>query len=112
MEYIADFVEPIRRLHDRIRGLVVAACEDRSADELRRAVYDGAGDVIYAIDLVSEHALVESFTDEIARHEPIVLIGEGLPGGRMTLPGGAKDDDARWRVIVDPIDGTRGHHRP
>jgi fructose-1,6-bisphosphatase/inositol monophosphatase family enzyme len=108
MENIADFVEPIRRLHDRIRGLVVAACEDRSADELRRAVYDGAGDVIYAIDRVSEDALVESFTDELARHEPIVFIGEGLLGGRMALPEGVKDDDARWRVIVDPIDGTRG----
>ena len=82
---ISNFIEPIRRVHDRIRGLVVAACEQRSADDLRRALYDGAGDVIYSIDKVSEDALVESFTNEIAPHEPIVLIGEGLPGGRMTL---------------------------
>jgi hypothetical protein len=108
MKNIADFIEPIRRVHDRMRGLVVAACEQRSADHLRRALYDGAGDVIYSIDRVSEDALVESFTDEIARHEAIVLIGEGLPGGRLTLPEGANDSDARWRIIVDPIDGTRG----
>jgi fructose-1,6-bisphosphatase/inositol monophosphatase family enzyme len=108
MEHIAEFIEPIRRVHDRVRALIVAACEERSADDLRRALYDGAGDVIYSIDRVSEDALVESFTEEIAQHEPIVLIGEGLPGGRVPLPEGAKEADARWRLIVDPIDGTRG----
>src|SRR4029079_15100680 len=60
-----------------------------------------------AIDRISETALVESFTREIAASEPIVLIGEGLPNGRITLPAGAKESDARWRIIVDPIDGTR-----
>jgi fructose-1,6-bisphosphatase/inositol monophosphatase family enzyme len=105
---IAEFIQPLRRLHDWIRGLVVAACENRSSDELARVSHDGAGDVIYAIDRISEAALVEWFNREIAAHEPIILIGEGLPAGRVTLPEGAKDVDARWRIIVDPIDGTRG----
>ena len=81
----------------RALGRYIGACGAR-----------GAGDVIYAIDQISEAAIVEWFDREIAVHEPIVLVGEGLPGGRMTLPDGAKDTDARWRVIVDPIDGTRG----
>jgi hypothetical protein len=38
----------------------------------------------------------------------VVLVGEGLPNGRITLPDGANAADARWRLIVDPIDGTRG----
>lgn len=104
----ADFIEPLRRLHDSIRGLVVAACEERSTDELSTVSHDGAGDVIYAIDRISETELVDRFTHEIAAHEAIVLIGEGLPSGRMTLPTGAEESDARWRIIVDPIDGTRG----
>jgi len=108
MNDISEFLGPIRRVHDRIRERVVAACEERSADDLRRAIYDGAGDVIYSIDQVSEDALVESFTEEIAKHEPIMLIGEGLPGGRIALPHGAESSAARRRVIVDPIDGTRG----
>jgi fructose-1,6-bisphosphatase/inositol monophosphatase family enzyme len=37
-----------------------------------------------------------------------VLIGEGLPEGRVVLPRGAPEEDAAWRIIVDPIDGTRG----
>lgn len=104
----SDFIEPLRRLHDSIRGLVVAACEERSTDELTTVSHEGAGDVIYAIDRISETELVDRFTSEIAAHEPIILIGEGLPDGRVTLPAGAKENDARWRIIVDPIDGTRG----
>ncbi len=103
-----QFIEPLRRLHDWIRGLVVTACEERGADELARVVHTGAGDVIYVVDRISETALIEWFNREIAAHEPIVLIGEGLPNGRITLPDGAIATDARWRVIVDPIDGTRG----
>jgi hypothetical protein len=108
MTTAADFIEPLRKLHDWIRGLVVTACEERGADELARVAHAGSGDVIYAIDRISETALVEWFSREIAAHEAIVLIGEGLPDGRITLPSGAKDSDARWRIIVDPIDGTRG----
>ncbi|HVT27571.1 MAG TPA: hypothetical protein VHE81_06085 [Lacipirellulaceae bacterium] len=108
MTTAAEFVEPLRRLHEAIRGLVVAACEERSPEELRSVAGEGAGDVVYTIDRISETALVEWFHREIAVHEPIVLIGEGLPNGRMTLPENAPEDDARWRVIVDPIDGTRG----
>jgi Inositol monophosphatase family len=104
----ADFIEPLRRLHDSIRSLVVAACEERSTEELTSVSHEGAGDVIYAIDRISETALIEWFTREIAAHEPIVLIGEGLPNGRVVLPENAQEKDARWRIIVDPIDGTRG----
>ena len=103
-----DFIEPLRRLHDHVRGLVVDACEEQKAHELTQVAHDGAGDVIYAIDRISETALVDWFTREIAAHEPIVLIGEGLPNGCLTLPERTKVSDARWRVIVDPIDGTRG----
>jgi hypothetical protein len=108
MTTAADFIEPLRQLHNWVRGLVVTACEERGADELARVAYAGAGDVIYAIDRISETALVEWFNREIAANEPIVLIGEGLPDGRMTLPNGTSESDARWRIIVDPIDGTRG----
>jgi hypothetical protein len=45
---------------------------------------------------------------EIATLAPIVLVAEGLEGGQIVLPAGAKESDAAWRVIVDPIDGTRG----
>jgi fructose-1,6-bisphosphatase/inositol monophosphatase family enzyme len=87
---------------------VLAACEARDAVELARVAHEGPGDITYEVDRISETALVEWFTNEIAIDEPIVLIGEGLTNGRVVLPQDTVEDDALWRVIVDPIDGTRG----
>lgn len=108
MTTASDFIEPIRGLHDWIRGLIISACEEHSAAELSRVAHEGAGDVIYSIDQISESALIDWFTREIAAHEAIILIGEGLPNGRIVLPSAAAERDARWQIIVDPIDGTRG----
>jgi len=66
------------------------------------------GDTIYAIDRVSEELIVEYFAETVAKETPIVIIGEGLDAGKVVLPVGALETDARWRIIIDPIDGTRG----
>jgi fructose-1,6-bisphosphatase/inositol monophosphatase family enzyme len=104
-------LEPIRRIHEEIRAAVVAACEqaEREQSERLAAVAEEAeGDTIYAVDRVSEERLVHLFEAEIAPRWPLVLIAEGLPGGKLVLPRGVREDEAAWRVIVDPIDGTRG----
>jgi fructose-1,6-bisphosphatase/inositol monophosphatase family enzyme len=67
------------------------------------------GDTIYAIDRVAEHVLVAEIERTIAtRDTPVVLVAEGLPGGEAVVPVGADRRAARWVIIVDPIDGTRG----
>jgi fructose-1,6-bisphosphatase/inositol monophosphatase family enzyme len=108
MKTLVELVEPLRRLHDSIRSQVVAACERCSVDTLAGDAQCGSGDVTYMIDHVSESTLLEWFQSELHRFESLVLIGEGLPNGRMTLPEGVDERDARWCIIVDPIDGTRG----
>ncbi|MCL4864172.1 MAG: hypothetical protein KJZ93_32485, partial [Caldilineaceae bacterium] len=106
---IEDLLPPIRRLHEAIRTAVVAACERSATDEMATIAREEAGDTIYAVDRVSEELLVEFFTHEVAVHTPILLIAEGLkPDGQRVLPEGAPEEKARWRIIVDPIDGTRG----
>jgi hypothetical protein len=57
---------------------------------------------------VSEDLLVEIFEKEIAVQTPLVLIAEGIGGGKIVLPRGTAESDAAWRIVVDPIDGTRG----
>jgi fructose-1,6-bisphosphatase/inositol monophosphatase family enzyme len=37
-----------------------------------------------------------------------LLVAVGLPGGETVVPEGADRGSARWVLIVDPIDGTRG----
>ncbi len=107
---IAQLLDPIRALHDRIRDAVVDACQRAHTDALAHVAddRDDEGDTIYAIDRVSEELLVQVFETEVATRWPIVLTAEGLPGGPATLPRGPAETDARWRTIVDPIDGTRG----
>jgi fructose-1,6-bisphosphatase/inositol monophosphatase family enzyme len=105
----AWLLNSIRSIHEKIRDTVVAACEQTPAAELSRVVEDGDhdGDTIYAVDRISEEILVDLFEKEIASKTSIVLIAEGLSGGKMVLPRGTREADAIWRVMADPIDGTR-----
>ena len=98
----------IRKLHDKVSETVVGACESATASGLTAIAEDGEGDTIYGIDRISECVLIDLFDSMIASHDPIVLIAEGLPGGKITLPVGTPESEALWRVIADPIDGTRG----
>jgi fructose-1,6-bisphosphatase/inositol monophosphatase family enzyme len=102
-----SLLAPLQTIHDRIRDSVVAATERQSLQELARVSRNDEGDTIYAIDVVSEELLLELFTD-LSREHAFVLIAEGLPHGRVVLPRGADEATAAWRIIVDPIDGTRG----
>jgi hypothetical protein len=108
---VRALLEPIRRIHDEICAAVVAACEQavrEQSDHLADVAQEAEGDTIYAVDRVSEDRLVALFEREIAPAAPLVLIAEGLPEGQIVLPRGTPEEAAVWRVIVDPIDGTRG----
>jgi fructose-1,6-bisphosphatase/inositol monophosphatase family enzyme len=96
----------IRQLHNRVREAVVAATERQKLDELSDIHRDEEGDTIYAIDVVSENMLLEYF-EGLSRDHSFVLIAEGLQGPRI-FPCGTSESSASWRIIVDPIDGTRG----
>ena len=102
-------LEPLLALHQRVRDAVVDACTRQASERLAAVASDVAerGDTIYAIDRVGEEAFVQGLAD-VARAEPLCLVGEGLPDHVLALPRGAREQDCRWRLLVDPIDGTRG----
>jgi hypothetical protein len=104
----SDLLRPILRLHEALRAAVVAACEEHEPADMAAVAHEADEDTIYAIDRVGEETLVDFVEAEIARRVPVILIAEGLAGGEVVLPRGANPDDAVWRIIVDPIDGTRG----
>src|SRR5216117_1199067 len=99
-------LEPIQSLHAAIRDAVVDACA-RQAPEQLAAIAGDEGDTIYAVDRVGEDALVRGLA-QLAHREPLCLIAEGILGGSLVLPHGASEGDCRWRLLVDPLDGTRG----
>lgn len=109
---IQHLVDPLRRLHERLRDRVVAACEEAAAqpgrERLAQVHREGAEDTIYAIDRLVEGELLAGMEELAEESGPLVLIAEGLPDGSVVLPPGASPQESRWRLIVDPIDGSRG----
>jgi fructose-1,6-bisphosphatase/inositol monophosphatase family enzyme len=107
----AVLLEPLRKLHDTIRDAVVASSERRRAGELSQVSREDSSDTIYAVDVVSEELLL-GFFEELSARYSFVLIAEGLgdgpEGGQIVYPRGTTEADAAFRIIVDPIDGTRG----
>jgi hypothetical protein len=104
---IQELLAAIRELHERIWRAVLAESEKTAATDLARVVRDTDGDTIFAVDCVSEDLVVDCFEKIASPYTALVLIAEGLPGGQVVLPRGTAEKDAQWRILVDPIDGTR-----
>ncbi len=98
----------IKAIHDAIRAEVTAAFARASTDDLSAVTGKQAGDVIYAVDRVSEQVLLDRFA-AIGEEWPCLLIAEGLGvNGRRMIPAGTPESRAEIVALVDPIDGTRG----
>jgi fructose-1,6-bisphosphatase/inositol monophosphatase family enzyme len=95
----------------QVRDVVIASHRREGIHEVSRST---AADTIYAID-ADVDPILERFCEEWGREQPLVLVAEGLEdaaGKEITtgkvFPHGADEKDAIIRLIVDPIDGTRG----
>jgi hypothetical protein len=78
-----------------------------SPDSLSRVAVETRGDTIYSLDASVEGAILPILERELAPAASFVLIAEGLAEKPLVLPGG-RPEDARLKIIMDPIDGTRG----
>jgi fructose-1,6-bisphosphatase/inositol monophosphatase family enzyme len=97
----------ILELHRRVRGEIVNATERQHLDALAAIDRDDEGDTIYAVDVTAE-TLLARFVEAFAPAHSFVLVAEGLAGGSRVFPDAVDEGAAEWRIIVDPIDGTRG----
>lgn len=93
-------------LQERIQRAVRENTTAQSTDVLSRRVRDAAGDTIFGIDVDAEHILLQ-FCEEWGRRRCFELVAEGIDerGMRFGRPGAS---GPQFRLIVDPIDGTRG----
>jgi fructose-1,6-bisphosphatase/inositol monophosphatase family enzyme len=105
---LKEIAESIKRLHEVIRDEVVSACENSDVQQLSRVEREVKEDTIYFIDRISEKRIIEYFENEIINIAPVILIAEGIAeNGNTVLPTGTSEKDAEFRIIMDPIDGTR-----
>jgi len=107
MTEAAGLLDPLRRLHDGLRDAIVAATERQRGAELAGVSREETADTIYTLDAIGEDVLLASF-DALSGDHAFVLIAEGLGQGPRVFPRGASESEARWRIIMDPVDGTRG----
>jgi fructose-1,6-bisphosphatase/inositol monophosphatase family enzyme len=101
------FIDHLRDLQVRIRDELRRQQERSELEELSRVELARDGDTIYRIDVHAEELLFE-FCREWSREMPFVLVAEGIEGsGARTFPDGSAAEEARFVLLVDPIDGTR-----
>ena len=82
--------------------------EGIAAEELSQVSEITASDTIYSIDRYSEEALLNWFSKEWPEDFPVELVAEGLEEqGQVVFPEGIELNDTRYKLIIDPIDGTR-----
>jgi fructose-1,6-bisphosphatase/inositol monophosphatase family enzyme len=92
-----------------VRDVIIASRKRAGLHEVSHAT---SADTIYRIDTAVE-PILDAFCADWAKTTPLVLIAEGAENehgeeGVVVYPRGTREEDAHIRLIVDPIDGTRG----
>lgn len=102
------FLARLQALHHAMQSSLVASHRQASIETMSAVAHDDRGDTMYAIDVDADRILVE-FCREWAEEIPFVLISEGInEEGEQVFPEDSNPEQAEFRMIVDPIDGTRG----
>ncbi|MDP6929832.1 MAG: inositol monophosphatase, partial [Planctomycetota bacterium] len=100
-----DTIPRLIELQRQLRDAVCTTMRSQASHSLSRSVRDDTGDTIFALDIAAEDVLVP-FCEEWGKEQPFILIAEGLESDRIFGQPGVSGPE--FRLIVDPIDGTRG----
>jgi hypothetical protein len=108
-----SIVDRLRQFQRKVRDVIVQSRTSAGgAGFLHEVSRSSSADTIYKIDTAVD-PILEAFCEEWSQETPLVLIAEGMEDedgkeGPIVFPRGTREEDAHIRVIVDPIDGTRG----
>jgi hypothetical protein len=79
-----------------------------STESLIQVATQTAGDTIYVLDHKVDEVILPFLEKELAPHTSFVLVAEGCAEDGRVFPAGTAPDEAELRLLIDPIDGTRG----
>jgi fructose-1,6-bisphosphatase/inositol monophosphatase family enzyme len=88
------------KIHNRVREIL----REKSVAELSTVAAQGPGDVSYAVDVQPEH-IVDAYFSANPPEGGAVVLCEGL--GARVYPSGITPEEAKYRILIDPLDGTR-----
>ena len=91
-----------------VRDKIYQSLRQQSADKRSSIFAEGNDDTIYQIDRDVEDIIVPCLKKHAEKLGGIVLIAEGISDGELVLPDGYSKEKAAVKIIMDPIDGTRG----
>lgn len=102
----STLVPRLRDLQVEIRGALREHMQTQAIEHMARAARDDEGDTIFGIDVEVEELLLRA-CERWGEEQHFRLVGEGLPteGVEFGRPGRGGPP---FRLLVDPIDGTRG----
>lgn len=92
-------------LQDEIRATLITA-RVREGRRFARVAAVTAEDTIFHVDKLSEAAILGWMEGKWPRAWPVELVMEGLEA-ETTFPRGTPVAKTAWKLILDPIDGTR-----
>jgi hypothetical protein len=96
-------------LGDHVRRCVLNARRESDTADLAAISRESVADTIYGIDRISEDAITVWFSEHWPATIPVELVMEGVdPQHPVTFPAKLPCEQTEAKVILDPIDGTRG----
>jgi len=96
------------RLGQHIQDKVIRARDASAIEKMSAVAHQAEADTIYEIDRLSEEAILEFFENNWPEDMPVELVAEGLAEGEhTTFPKGLPVMETRYKLLMDPIDGTR-----
>ncbi len=107
-DFLTRALSRLKSIHIAMRNAIAAYTRAHEMEHLSGVARESDSDIIYRIDESCEAILLEQ-CEKWGKEECFVLIAEGMgPQGMQVFPSSSTPEDAEFRLIVDPIDGTRG----
>jgi len=107
---IAKFTEILRTIGEEVSRQVYRSLKEQSIESLSKIYHEGEDDTIYQLDREVEKLILPMLEGHARELGGIVLVAEGIgeSGKGVVLPQGYPPEEAAYRLMMDPIDGTRG----
>ena len=107
-DFLTRSLSRLKSIHIAMRDAIAAYTQAHEMEHLSGVARKSDSDIIYRIDESCEAILLEH-CEKWGKEESFILIAEGMEsGGMQVFPSNSTVQDAEFRLIVDPIDGTRG----
>jgi hypothetical protein len=96
-------------LGDHVRRCLLNARREIDTADLVAISRESVADTIYGVDRLSEDAIMAWFSEHWPATIPVELVMEGVdPQRPVTFPAKIPCEQTEAKIILDPIDGTRG----